>query len=581
MIALFFGTAALATTLGVALPTDKVRPGFPVPDAAEASLDVARGGIEAFQIVVHADGSAVSGVSATASDLVGPGTIPASEVRLYRVGLYTVVTPSNSEGARGEWPDPLIPDVDTVAGEHRNAFPFDVPAGESRAIWVDVRVSADVPAGVYTGEVDVDGIGNVPITLRVHDVAVPATSSLVSAFGMGWDRACVAHEGSYDACGGDAGIERYHTMYAAFALDYRVTLSSVVYYGPDGDDWSRFDRVYSPLLDGTAPTWTPGAKLTSIQLMTEFPATIASWSDHFAAMGWKDRLFQYTCDEPPNGCSFADIPDRAALAHAEGIRTLATTDIANIDQHGLADDIDIAVPIVNYVDEKDGPDRRDEYEPFLSREGTSLWWYQSCMSHGCGGGETTDPYFTGWPSMMIDASGVQNRAFEWLSFRDRIAGELYFATDDHLVTAWDDQFAYGGNGDGTLFYPGRPDIIGGSTDVPVASQRLALIRAGMEDYELLAALEARGGDDAAYAEDVARGLFPEASEVAGVDGAALMDARKGLLDRLAPMAGDSGDSDTAQDSDGSSGKCGCGGGGSAMLLPAWAWLALRRRRSRS
>src|SRR5262249_42223366 len=53
---------------------------------------------------------------------------------------------------------------------------------------------------------------------------------------------------------------------------------------------------------------------------------------------------------------------------------------------------------------------------------------------------------------------------------------------------WDSVFLFGGNGDGTLFYPGRPDRIGGHSDVPIESIRLKLIREGLEDYEYLALL---------------------------------------------------------------------------------------------
>jgi hypothetical protein len=51
--------------------------------------------------------------------------------------------------------------------------------------------------------------------------------------------------------------------------------------------------------------------------------------------------------------------------------------------------------------------------------------------------------------------------------------------------AWDQLLVAGGNGEGTLWYPGRPDKIGGRTHVPVASVRLKLIREGQEDYEYL------------------------------------------------------------------------------------------------
>jgi hypothetical protein len=58
---------------------------------------------------------------------------------------------------------------------------------------------------------------------------------------------------------------------------------------------------------------------------------------------------------------------------------------------------------------------------------------------------------------------------------------------------WTDVRLFGGNGDGTLFYPGRPSRIGGLADIPIESIRLKLIREGMEDYEYLALLAKLGG----------------------------------------------------------------------------------------
>ena len=51
------------------------------------------------------------------------------------------------------------------------------------------------------------------------------------------------------------------------------------------------------------------------------------------------------------------------------------------------------------------------------------------------------------------------------------------------------QFIHGGNGDGTLFYPGTPARIGGTHDIPIESVRLKRIRDGREDYELPMALQ--------------------------------------------------------------------------------------------
>jgi Domain of unknown function (DUF4091) len=73
----------------------------------------------------------------------------------------------------------------------------------------------------------------------------------------------------------------------------------------------------------------------------------------------------------------------------------------------------------------------------------------------------------------------------WLTFLYRTSGELYYETGGKLQTAWTDQFDFGGNGDGTLFYPGTPDRIGGTQPIPIEAIRLKLIRDGYEDYEYL------------------------------------------------------------------------------------------------
>jgi hypothetical protein len=93
-----------------------------------------------------------------------------------------------------------------------------------------------------------------------------------------------------------------------------------------------------------------------------------------------------------------------------------------------------------------------------------------------------------------------------VSYEYGASGELYFAVDHDLKSAWTDQYDFGGNGDGTLFYPGTPARIGGKHDIPVDSIRLKRIRDGREDYEYLHILDRMG--KRAEAMNVARGLFP-------------------------------------------------------------------------
>ncbi len=121
---------------------------------------------------------------------------------------------------------------------------------------------------------------------------------------------------------------------------------------------------------------------------------------------------------------------------------------------------------------------------------------------------------------------------EWLSFSYDVSGELYYETVAQLDTAWrpDGLCGFGGQGDGTLFYPGLPAVIGGRTGVPVESIRLKLVREGMEDHEYLKLLASLG--DGALARREARALFPTLYRVTERPPEALYRARHRIADRI-------------------------------------------------
>jgi hypothetical protein len=101
---------------------------------------------------------------------------------------------------------------------------------------------------------------------------------------------------------------------------------------------------------------------------------------------------------------------------------------------------------------------------------------------------------------MIDMPGAANRVMQWLAWKFRMEGELYYSMNEGYGQGndpWVNIRLFGGNGDGTLFYPGRPSCVGGLKDIPIESIRLKLIREGMEDYEYLALLAKLDGRQAA------------------------------------------------------------------------------------
>ena len=166
-------TAALAASPGpkVVSPLVKVRPGVALKGASEAQLSLARGECEGTQVVLP---GSVRQVTAKPLMLKGPGaTLTAS---LWREGFIEVKTPSNSMGAKGFWPDPLLP-VE-VAGDPK------LPA----VLYVEVCAPREQKPGTYRGELSVKAdegtVAPVPFTVEVQPFALPATSSLPTSFGI-------------------------------------------------------------------------------------------------------------------------------------------------------------------------------------------------------------------------------------------------------------------------------------------------------------------------------------------------------------------------------------------------------------
>jgi hypothetical protein len=466
---------------------------------------------EPFQIVLRAGSESVDDVDVAISDLHGPrdAVISNRNATIYFEEMVDVRKPSNVEGSPGEWPDPLVPRVDRYFGERRNAFPFKLSENRNQPIWIELYIPDDARPGNYTGDVFVEVQGrrqiSIPVNLEVWNFGLPSTSSLPNTYGFSGLAAVRQHYGKYTR---DDQMLQLTALYQKAALLHRISIHGGSMAPPHlsnidgrlGINWEQYDTEVGPFLNGTAiPTGAPlaGAKATTIDLRTSGDANtdqlkILYWREfakHFKEKGWFDRLFSYVWDEPRPSDSAA-VLHKAKLIHTAepDIRNLVTAPL-NREWSGA---IDIWSPLINCFEERIG------FHPFCEpavgfsgyqeelRKGRDLWWYQSCASHGCN--SIGGAYFTGWPSAAIDTSPVANRIMEWMSWKYGIHGELYYSMTEAYTNSgdvWKDVYRYGGNGDGTLFYPGTPSRVGGKTHIPIDSIRLKLIREGLEDYEYL------------------------------------------------------------------------------------------------
>jgi hypothetical protein len=109
------------------------------------------------------------------------------------------------------------------------------------------------------------------------------------------------------------------------------------------------------------------------------------------------------------------------------------------------------------------------------------------------------------PDVMLETPSVLTRGYFWLQWYYRAHQFLYYDTVERYAVGklkpaqpyFDQMSLFGGNGDGTLFYPGVPTktgrpylqastlSIGGTNDIPVESIRLKLLREGIEDREYM------------------------------------------------------------------------------------------------
>lgn len=517
-------------------------------------LLAARNEFESFQLRIDAKRRKLRGVTVRiAGPLRGPdgAEISMDDVTLYRAATYQVKSAagkprSSRQGAQGLWPDPLIPEVDPYYRENRSAFPMTIKRGSGRIVWGDIYVGRNLPPGTYRGTVQVDSkagrVGRVPVKLTVIDHAIPSTSSLRNAFlntPPGYVP-CRAHW-AVDWCYQENDRNwRLAYLYTRAALENRVTIPNLIPGGFDQPpDPAKFRDYVLPLIAGedgggiagTEPPRLRGARLTSVvamwQCIVSNNGCLAEWRRLADNHGFTDRFISYVCDEPtlqrqPEYWNdWRDCRDNAALARQRfpESKTLVTAWIQNARQAEREDaiaverDIDILTPLVNYLVNRPGNpqagNQRPAYNQFLGSDSRKeLWAYTACPQFSCD--ELEAPYFDGWPAYVIDQPAPLARAMGWAAHYYNLRGELYHNVSLALRTAWKDQYRWGGNGDGTLFYPGTPDgfrgspAIGGEHDIPIESMRLKRIRDGREDYELLRAASRTGGKGADTVENALR-----------------------------------------------------------------------------
>ncbi|WP_164821274.1 glycoside hydrolase domain-containing protein [Paenibacillus koleovorans] len=173
-------------------------------DGSKVKLFGGRNEVLAFQIIVESGSGGIEELSATLPSLNrigGPGSIvytpPAADPTLYagrpiqifsqnymKVNQMTVaswILPTTGTGIptnpTGWVPNQLVPE-NALPG--KGGFPLEVLPNRNQGLWFEVYTAKDLPAGVYTGTVNVKVDGHsypVPVELKLFDFTLPDENS--------------------------------------------------------------------------------------------------------------------------------------------------------------------------------------------------------------------------------------------------------------------------------------------------------------------------------------------------------------------------------------------------------------------
>ncbi|MBI1749141.1 MAG: DUF4091 domain-containing protein [Acidobacteria bacterium] len=407
-------------------------------------------------------------------------------------------------------------------------------------VWIDLFVPSTAPAGAYTGTVTVmrSGKTNVTltVTLNVKNFVLPVSSSIPAFFGMNWTSLLNAH---YLATSGSQTLA-LGQLYGQACLINRISCDTVsnfqpvFTFNPDGSiatfDYSTFDQATGPLANGTI---TPRNEQLSLIRLPRVGSTASQQyfaTQHmlgeFGRRGWRARAFDFSYDEPVTSSDFLAAMDRVSLVRAVDplLRATVTADISKFN-YNLIGYNNVWTPNWTTLENKEffsgpNPSARAFYDAPLAT-GDELWWYESCLTHGCGS-TGASPQHDNYPNFNVDVPALFNRSWGFSAIQPYgvtglfgqnavLAYSRFFQMAAPRVDVWDSVYYLGGNGDGTLFYPGRPSDIGGTTHVPVESLRLKMIRDALVDQEVAIFLQNRG--DGPFVADT---IFQEAKNLTSV-----------------------------------------------------------------
>ena len=436
--------------------------------------------------------------------------------RFYSMETVTLLKQSYVNAKYGPHYDPLVPVTGEIVANEKNGKLF----------WGEITIPRNAGAGVVTGKLKFGNL-SVPFQLTIWKMTMPETTIFPMYGNIEADAVELGHYQKFrDTSDWDNYVEsldatlmtkyldmmREHNM---FPVKSWIETPGVL---PDGNGGEIFDIFDYPKPEVSYFNVT--ISKTPAKIYFDLPAMIYGYNGfddvndtsvtepYYKAiqkslekLGRPKNAMTFLWDEPLAAWAETGKDDTPLLIqYASQVKSWAP-DLKIMStmpgKEEAAPYIDIFVPAPDYfgtMHDSIGETTIAGYRK-LQRQGNEVWWYVSCMSHGCSSECEGCNESSGTPDMIIDRSASYIRSLAWLSAKYNIQAFFYF----NLVQAygsdewfsgpgdpWTDSYRFAGNGDGNLFYPGRPGEHGLTEHQPIPSVRMKIWREATNDYQYIA-----------------------------------------------------------------------------------------------